>query len=241
MNAAGYIEFTLNKKLDTLDFLTDVDDFECILNDNLVLNDISGLSHNDLLNHAYHIRKQIESYVGGKIKAYVKYKEYDMDECENTFCHPDAKECIDMVSTYHTKITLTNNMHFYSNVLYCLSKKESGAIHYIDISDTNIGYNGIIAVWKSNYIGSLISDIPTYERHTGTPVSVIKIEIAGSRAYTQYQKQLFKYPLPLLKDFTITYGHLCVGNSYDLIGYKQVILLYMGKELNSNGSMYSAI
>lgn len=117
-------------------------------------------------------------------------------------------------------------------ILEILAKSENAsAITYLDLSSTRIGYNGIIQLLKSSTFGSLISDSPTYEKHTGVPVSIIKVEIQNTRCYEQYKKKLFKYPLPLIRDFNITYGHRLIGKQYKNFGYKQIILLNYGKEL----------
>jgi len=53
---------------------------------------------------------------------------------------------------------------------------------------TNISYNGFVKLWNSDIIGSLISDIPTYETHTGHPISVV--EIGNTPLYKQYIKKI---------------------------------------------------
>lgn len=119
-----------------------------------------------------------------------------------------------------------------SNILKVLAgRKSAGAIQFLNLMSTNAGYAGIVELWKSPTFGSLVSDSPTYERHTGVPVSTIEIEIGHTRAYKQYEKGLFAYPLPLLGDFEITYGHRCVGEPWNTFGYKRIRLLDYGKEL----------
>ena len=110
---------------------------------------------------------------------------------------------------------------------------QSGAIRSLNFMSTNITYNGIVKLWNSSIIGSLVSDLPTYERYTGVVVSIIEVEIGNTPCYKQYQHKLFKYPLPLLRDFEITYGHRCIGEVYNMIGYKQIKLLDHGKELEN--------
>ena len=99
---------------------------------------------------------------------------------------------------------------------------------------TNASYNGIVALWNSSTFGTIVSDSPTYERHTGTPMATINIEIGNTQLYEQYQKKLFNYPLPLLGNFEITYGHRCMGEPWKTIGYKQIILLDHGKQLKES-------
>ena len=50
----------------------------------------------------------------------------------------------------------------------------------------------------------------------------------------QYKNKKFKYPLPLIGHFEITYGHNGMGKEYIMRGYKQIILLNYGKELTAN-------
>lgn len=109
--------------------------------------------------------------------------------------------------------------------------KNASAINTLDLMFTDVGYNGIVALWKSETFGSLVSDSPTYERHTGKPVSIIEIEIGHTKLMRQYRKCLFSYPLPLREEFPITFGHMGMGKSWQLIGYKQIKLLNHGKEL----------
>ena len=119
-----------------------------------------------------------------------------------------------------------------NDILLALSNSvNSGALRYINLISTNITYNGLIKLWNSSIIGCLISDVPTYETHTGYPISVIEIEIGNTPLYKQYKDKKFKYPLPLLRNFEITYGYRCMGKPYQLYGYKQIKLLDRGKEL----------
>ena len=132
------------------------------------------------------------------------------------------------------QLDLSNQEHLDSKVLKDLANSENaGAIRYLNLMSTNASYSGIVALWNSSTFGSLVSDSPTYERHTGVPVSIIEIEIGNTKLYEQYQKKLFNYPLPLLGNFEITYGHRCVGKPWKEIGYKQIILLDHGKELGA--------
>ena len=136
------------------------------------------------------------------------------------------------LNTKTYQLDLSSQQHLDSNILKDLANSENlGAIRYL--MSTNAGYYGIVELWKSSTFGSLVSDCPTYERHTGTPLATIKIEIGNTRLYEQYQKKLFKYPLPLLRDFEITFGHQCLGQPGKTMGYKQIILFDHGKELGT--------
>jgi len=122
-----------------------------------------------------------------------------------------------------------------NDILLALSNSvNSGALRYINLISTNISYNGIVKLWNSDIIGCLISDVPTYEKHTGHPISVVEIEIGNTPLYKQYKNKKFKYPLPLLGNFEITYGYRCMGEPYQRYGLKQIKLLDCGKELTSN-------
>jgi len=110
----------------------------------------------------------------------------------------------------------------------------TAAINYLNLQSTNVSYNGIVALWNSLSLGSLVSDVPTYERHTGNPIVKISIEVGNTKVIKQHQQKLFTYPLPLLRDFEITYGHRGLGESWKMFGLKQIILLNNGVELASN-------
>lgn len=139
------------------------------------------------------------------------------------------------LNTNINRLDISHRSYCDSDVLSCMAlSHNAAAIIYINCMNTRIGYSGIVELWNSTKFGSLCSDPPTYEIHTGHPVVLIKIEISGTRALEQYNKKLFKYPLPLLNNFKITYGHRCVGESYKKYGYKQIILLDCGKELVRN-------
>ena len=130
------------------------------------------------------------------------------------------------------KLDMSNQKYLDSNTLKELADSErASAITYLDLMSTDAGYSGIVALWKSSTFGSFVSDSPVYEEHTGTPLVTIKIEIGHTKLYEQYKKKLFNYPLPLLKDFEITYGHRCVGKAWERTGYKKIILLDHGVEL----------
>lgn len=119
-----------------------------------------------------------------------------------------------------------------SEVIKELARSEKGgAIRFLDLMSTPTGYSGVVELWKSPTFGNLVNDSPTYERSTGTPLATIKIEIGHTRLLKQYKKRLFDYPLPLLENFEITYGHGGMGKSWKEIGYKQIKLLDHGEEL----------
>lgn len=131
---------------------------------------------------------------------------------------------------YRLDFSLQDNLN--SDTLKVLANTDNaGAIRFLDVMSTNATYNGIVALWNSSTFGSLVADSPTYERHTGVPVSIIEIEIGHTKLYEQYQSRSFDYPLPLLANFEITYGHRGIGESWKTKGYKQIKLLDHGKEL----------
>jgi hypothetical protein len=106
------------------------------------------------------------------------------------------------------------------------TSKNAHSIDYLDLRSTRVGFNGIIGLWDSSTFGHISNDSVTYERHTGSPLRTINIEIADTLLYKQYKKKKFEYPLPLLRDFMfMPYGE------YKVYGYKQIILLEYGKEL----------
>ncbi len=130
------------------------------------------------------------------------------------------------------KLDLSSQENLDNDILKVLAdRKNAGAIQFLNLMSTNAGYSGIVELWNSLTFGSLVADSPTYELHTGVPVSIIEIEIGHTRVYKQYKKGLFDYPLPLLGDFEITYGHRGVGEPWKTVGYKQIKLLDHGKEL----------
>lgn len=119
-------------------------------------------------------------------------------------------------------------------ILTLANSPNAKAITNLNLKSTNVGYNGIVALWKSETFGSLVSDLPTYERYTGKPVSVIEIEIGHTKLIEQYKRSLFAYPLPLRAEFQITFGHMGIGKTWTLTGYKQIKLMNHRKELEAN-------
>jgi hypothetical protein len=130
------------------------------------------------------------------------------------------------------KLDMSDQKYLDRSVLGELANSENAsAIRYLNLMSTSACYCGIVELWKSSTFGSLVSDSPTYEQYTGTPISIIEIEIGHTKLHKQYKKRLFAYPLPLLKDFDITFGHRCIGTPWQSTGYKQIKLLDHGKEL----------
>jgi hypothetical protein len=133
------------------------------------------------------------------------------------------------------KLDMSSQKYLDSNILKELAGSErASAIKYLDLMSTDAGYCGIVALWKSSTFGSFVSESPTYEEYTGTPLVTIEIEIGHTKLYEQYKKKLFNYPLPFLKDFDITYGHRCVGKAWKRTGFKKIILLDHGTELKES-------
>ena len=94
-----------------------------------------------------------------------------------------------------------------------------------------IGYNGLLALWKSSYVGSIREDEPIYFRYDNTPISLIKVQIAGcTRAFAQYEGLRKKdgnkiFPLPIRDDFEINYTCPSGGHIVKTVaGYKELVL-----------------
>lgn len=132
---------------------------------------------------------------------------------------------------YHLDLSHQENLN--SDVIKELARSQNaGAIRYLNLSSTDVGYAGINELLRLPTFGSLVRDSPTYHRTLSGPVSTVKIEIGNTRVLRQYENKKFKYPLPLLRDFEITYGHNCLGEPYKMFGYKEIILLDHGQELS---------
>jgi hypothetical protein len=131
---------------------------------------------------------------------------------------------------YHLDLSHQENLD--SDVIKELAKSgNASAIRFLNVNSTDVGYAGIYELLRLPTFGRLVNDSPTYHKSLCSPVSIIKIEIGNTRAFRQYENKKFKYPLPLISDFEITYGHNCLGEPYRVFGYKQIILLDHGKEL----------
>lgn len=104
---------------------------------------------------------------------------------------------------------------------------QSGEIKYLNLSNSDITYDGIVSLWRSKTFGGIRYDDPIYERYYNLPVSVIKLEIKNTPALDQYKKFTRQgkniFPLPLRKDFTIIY------KNEKQIGFKEIVLLNNGK------------
>ena len=140
------------------------------------------------------------------------------------------------LNTDVSELDFSNQSNIDNNIVTHLAKSENAsAIKFLNLMSTNVGYSGIIELLKSDSFGSLVSDYPKYEPHLGMPISTIKIEIGQTRLSEQYKRGLFTYPLPLIRDFEITYGHRCLGLSQPLKkkGYKQIQLFDHGNELKA--------
>lgn len=129
-------------------------------------------------------------------------------------------------------LDLSNQINLNSDIIKALANSENcGAITFLDISGTEVGYAGINELLRLPSFGHLVSDIPTYHKSLPGSIVTLKIEISNTRVLRQYNNNNFKYPLPIIKDFEIIYGHNCMGNVYTQYGYKEIILLCNGKEL----------
>lgn len=116
------------------------------------------------------------------------------------------------------------------------NSKQASTIVELNLMRTNVTYDGIVSLWRSKILGSIRDDEPIYERYYNMPVSVIKIEIGHTPALMQYAELLKKgkniFPLPLSKDFGITYlDYTGGGNSGVVVGFRDIILMNHGKEI----------
>ena len=100
---------------------------------------------------------------------------------------------------------------------------------YLNLSNSDVTYDGIVLLWRSKTFGSVSDDEPIYERYYNLQVSVVKIEIKNTPALKQYNELLIKgkkiFPLPLRKNFDIIY----FNSDEKQIGFKDIILLNCGK------------
>lgn len=133
-------------------------------------------------------------------------------------------------------LNFSNKPYIDNDILEELANNDNAsAIINLDCHSTGISYNGIVALWNSMSFGSLSSSgMPTYNKHTGVPMITINIEVGNTKVIDQHKNKRFKYPLPLLDGFEVTYGHRCIGKPYTLFGYKKIILLDNGQELERN-------
>lgn len=138
------------------------------------------------------------------------------------------------LSTNITSLNLSNQSELDSDIIKILAHDvNASAIIYLNLKNTQVGYAGIVEILKSKTFGTLISDTPIYEKHTGMPIITINIEISNTRALQQFKDKKFKYPFPYIRDIEITYGHNRIGGTYQKFGYRSVVLLNDGKEIKN--------
>lgn len=113
-------------------------------------------------------------------------------------------------------------------------------VRKFDFSNTNVSYDAIVAMWRSNTIGYHMGDIEhLYERYYNKLVSIVYVEIQNSKAYEQYQTFKRKgikngaivklFPLPYRNNFMIKSDHDGMVS-----GFKEIILTVGGKEINDD-------
>lgn len=103
-------------------------------------------------------------------------------------------------------------------------------VHNFDFSNSNVSYNAILDLWRSDGIGYYIGNGPQrYDDRYNKLISTVYIEIQKSSLHTQYQlftdlKDLFKFPYrdPFLID---------TGDHQIVSGLKEIILTIHGQSL----------
>ncbi|AIK96903.1 hypothetical protein [Candidatus Odyssella acanthamoebae] len=137
----------------------------------------------------------------------------------------------------NTKIMYFNAQeNLNDNHLEVLSKsKQAATVIELDLMRTKVTYDGIASLWRSPILGSVRDDEAVYEKYYNLPVSVIKVEIGHTPALKSYKEFLRKgkkiFPLPLRKDFEITYRGYTGESSEAVEGFKEIVLLNHGKEI----------
>ncbi|MBW8309964.1 MAG: hypothetical protein K0M45_10105 [Candidatus Paracaedibacteraceae bacterium] len=117
-----------------------------------------------------------------------------------------------------------------------LSKsKQAATVIELDLMRTKVTYDGIASLWRSPILGSIRDDEAVYEKYYNLPVSVIKVEIGHTPALKSYKEFLRKgkkiFPFPLRKNFKITYRDY-TGEGREIVkGFKEIVLLNHGKEI----------
>ncbi|AIL12863.1 hypothetical protein IM40_04005 [Candidatus Paracaedimonas acanthamoebae] len=114
---------------------------------------------------------------------------------------------------------------------------QTATIIELNLSRTSISYDGIVHLWKSEFLGSVRDEQPIYESYYNTPISVVKVEIGHTKALKQYKKHLKNgkkiFPLPLRNKFEIRYVHPAIDVEYKEIGLKQILLTDHGEPIGN--------
>lgn len=100
-----------------------------------------------------------------------------------------------------------------------------------------VGYDGLLALLKSPYLGSICEDEPLYLPYDNTEISIIKVEIAGTLALEQYETLSQKngeriFPFPIRDRFEINYT--CPSGRHiveTVCGYKELSLTNNGERI----------
>lgn len=166
-----------------------------------------------------------------------KFDIYHRDKTIACFCrkiltHEELLYCIDNCLKENTlSINWTNQSNLNDSHLEKLSQHTNAKrIKYLNLSGTNITYDGLRFLFKSLTFASVRDEDPIYESYYNKPVSVVKIEIKDTPAIKQYMELLEKkkriFPLPLRSKFTIIYFSNKKEN-----GFKQLLLMNNGEIL----------
>lgn len=157
--------------------------------------------------------------------------------------HPNLKrEQLDDFFTYHLKPnTISLDLRCQPNLddshlIKLAESPQAAMIAEINLSRTNVTYDGIAALWRSPVLGSHRDDPPLFERYYNLPVSVIKVEIGHTPALETYKDMLSRmgrkiYPFPMREQFNISFWTPYNRFSNPQQGFKDVILMDHGEIL----------
>lgn len=84
---------------------------------------------------------------------------------------------------------------------------------------------------NSKTFGNLATPQPVNDVSTRSHIVKINIEIGNTNIIQQHINRRSNYPLPLRRNFNITYNHNSAELTYSTSGHKQIKLFNYGKEL----------
>ena len=108
-------------------------------------------------------------------------------------------------------------------------------IRNFDFSNTNVSYDAILAMWRSDTVGSYMGNTKrTYQKQYNKLISMVYIEIQNSKVYEQYQT--YKH-VPIANLFTLPYrDHFMIDCGEDGIisGLKEIVFVVSGRQLTDD-------
>lgn len=108
----------------------------------------------------------------------------------------------------------------------------SKRIKYLNLSNTEVTYDGISYLWNSKNVGSIWTDSPIYDNYYNLPLSIVEVDITNTPAIQQYLKYKNQdkhiFPLPFKGNFEIKQG----GSDKIKTGLKQIVLINDDKKIS---------